>query len=104
MQSFLKSTKSWTVWAVDSSCSGPASPGKTAQEEVPNKPDVHHIIGKSQNHPENISLFLQKYTGDPAIKVWAQTHDKENQSADISLGLHSKTQRPFTSLHQSYLV
>ena len=41
----------------------------TAQEEVPNKPEVHHVIGKSQNHPENIPRFLQKYAGDPAIKV-----------------------------------
>jgi hypothetical protein len=43
--------------------------GKTAQEDVPNTPEVHHIIGKSQNHPENIPLFLQKYAGDPAVKV-----------------------------------
>jgi len=43
--------------------------GKTAQEDVPNMPEVHHIIGKSQNHPENIPLFLQKYAGDPAVKV-----------------------------------
>jgi hypothetical protein len=32
-------------------------------------PDGHHVVGKSQNFPENIPLFLQKNAGDPAIKV-----------------------------------
>jgi len=32
-------------------------------------PNVHHVIGKSQNHPESIPLFLRKYSGDPAVKV-----------------------------------
>lgn len=41
----------------------------TTQEEVATTPEVHHTIGASQNHPENITLFLQKYSGDPAIKV-----------------------------------
>lgn len=43
--------------------------GKPSSEQVANKPEAHHIIGKSQNYPENISLFLQKHAGDPAVKV-----------------------------------
>ena len=31
--------------------------------------DGHHVVGKSQNFPESIPLFLQKNAGDPAIKV-----------------------------------
>jgi hypothetical protein len=38
-------------------------------EEVPPIPEAHHIIGKSQNFPEKIPLFLEQHAGDPAIKV-----------------------------------
>jgi len=29
----------------------------------------HHVIGKSQNFPEDINVFLQKNSEDPAAKV-----------------------------------
>lgn len=51
--------------------------GKTAQEDVSSQPDLHHNIGKSQNFPESIPLFLQKHMDDPAVKVLAHGHDKE---------------------------
>ena len=35
----------------------------------PDTPDLHHIIGKSQNFPEDLSVFVQKNSDDPAIKV-----------------------------------
>jgi hypothetical protein len=35
----------------------------------PGSPNEHHNIGKSQNQPENIPLFLRKHSGDPAIAV-----------------------------------
>jgi hypothetical protein len=54
--------------------------GKTAHEEVPNTPEVHHVIGKSQNHPEIIPLFLRKYAGDPAVKVTVRTHNQKTKS------------------------
>ena len=38
-------------------------------ERVPQAPEAHHVIGKSQNFPENIPLFLQRHAGDPAVKV-----------------------------------
>jgi hypothetical protein len=38
-------------------------------EIPPSMPNVHHVIGKSQNQPENIPMFLQKHAGDPAIAV-----------------------------------
>ena len=53
--------------------------GKTAQEDVSSQPDVHHNIGKSQNFPESISLFLRKHTDDPAVKVLLQAHGPNNE-------------------------
>jgi hypothetical protein len=55
----------------------------TAQEEVPGKPDAHHVIGKSQNHPENIPLFLQKHAGDPAVKVSSPSFKKTESCSFI---------------------
>jgi hypothetical protein len=43
--------------------------GRPASEEVAFTAEAHHVIGKSQNYPENIPNFLQKYAGDPAVKV-----------------------------------
>jgi hypothetical protein len=31
--------------------------------------DDHYEVGKTQNHPENILLFLQQNANDPAIQV-----------------------------------
>ena len=39
------------------------------QDPVPNRPDIHHVIGQSQNFPENIVLFQARNSGDPAVKV-----------------------------------
>jgi hypothetical protein len=39
------------------------------EEEVATSPEAHFHIGKSQNYPENIPLFLQRYLGDPAVRV-----------------------------------
>ncbi|KAH7918896.1 hypothetical protein BV22DRAFT_1108243 [Leucogyrophana mollusca] len=33
-------------------------------------PDVHHVIGSSQNIPRNIPLFMQKYVNNPTIKAF----------------------------------
>lgn len=43
--------------------------GTPLLEDVPTSPGVHHTIGVSQNFPENISVFLERNGGDPAIKV-----------------------------------
>jgi hypothetical protein len=43
--------------------------GRPINEDIATTPEAHHIIGKSQNHPENTSLFLASHTGDPAVKV-----------------------------------
>ncbi|EGO18986.1 hypothetical protein SERLADRAFT_443529 [Serpula lacrymans var. lacrymans S7.9] len=37
-------------------------------ENIPASPETHHHIGKAQNHSIDIQGFLQKRTGDPAIK------------------------------------
>jgi len=35
----------------------------------PDTPDLHHVIGKSQNFPEDIGTFIQKNLDDPAVNV-----------------------------------
>ena len=39
------------------------------QDPVPNRPDIHHVIGESQNFPENIVLFQARNSDDPAVRV-----------------------------------
>ena len=38
-------------------------------DPVPNKPEKHHVIGQSQNFPEDLARFMQANTGDPAVEV-----------------------------------
>jgi hypothetical protein len=40
-------------------------------EEYAARPEAHHAIGKTENLPECLSLFIQKHSGDPAIEVRA---------------------------------
>jgi hypothetical protein len=42
---------------------------KLMDEEVASSPDAHYHIGKTQNYPEHIPLFLQKNAEDPAVQV-----------------------------------
>ncbi|OJA16065.1 hypothetical protein AZE42_08302 [Rhizopogon vesiculosus] len=44
------------------------SPGAAIKEEVATSPKAHFHIGKSQNYPENIPLFLQRHLGDPVVR------------------------------------
>jgi hypothetical protein len=43
--------------------------GNVLDKDIATSPEAHHVIGVSQNFPENIPIFLQKNTRDPAIKV-----------------------------------
>jgi len=45
--------------------------GAVIEEEVATSPEAHFHVGKSQNHPEHIPLFLQRHLGDPAVRVRA---------------------------------
>jgi len=38
-------------------------------DPAPQALEQHHVIGKSQNFPEDINIFLQKNSEDPAAKV-----------------------------------
>lgn len=38
-------------------------------DPVPNQPDEHHVIGQSQNFPEELTRFVQINLEDPATKV-----------------------------------
>lgn len=38
-------------------------------DPVPNEPDEHHLIGRSQNFPEDLTRFVQANIGDPATTV-----------------------------------
>ena len=38
-------------------------------DPVPNKPEEHHVIGQSQNFPEDLVNFMKTNMGDPAVEV-----------------------------------
>ncbi|KIJ59569.1 hypothetical protein HYDPIDRAFT_33097 [Hydnomerulius pinastri MD-312] len=38
------------------------------QDPMANTPDAHHVIGQSQNFPENLFTFLGQNSDDPAVK------------------------------------
>ena len=38
-------------------------------DPVPNQPEDHHVIGQSQNFPEDLTRFMQSNSGDPATNV-----------------------------------
>jgi hypothetical protein len=42
---------------------------KETEDKVAIDLDVHHAIGKSQNEPKHMGLFIQENFGDPAVKV-----------------------------------
>jgi len=39
------------------------------EEHVDSCPEGHYAIGKTQNMPLDLTVFVQRYCGDPAIKV-----------------------------------
>ena len=43
------------------------------EDPTPNTPEQHHVIGKSQNFPEDITTFVRKNSDDPAAKVGDHT-------------------------------
>jgi hypothetical protein len=45
--------------------------GLFLDEPVVKRPQEHHHIGISQDHYEHVGSFLQRNSGDPAIKVGA---------------------------------
>jgi len=68
------------------------SPLGSIEEEVAITPDAHFHIGKSQNSPENVMMFLRKHSEDPAIKV-SQSLRRPRQSLPIQItGLSPKAQ------------
>ena len=50
------------------------------EPELISAPDAHHVIGKSQNNPRNVPLFLQANAGDPAVKVRLFSGEAFNRS------------------------
>lgn len=39
------------------------------EDLIPNKSDEHHIIGRSQSFPEELTRFVQTNLWDPATRV-----------------------------------
>jgi hypothetical protein len=67
--------------------------GKSLDEDVATTPEAHHCIGTSQNHPENVTIFIQNHKGDPAIKVTLTLKNfPRHPHILISLGLRTETQ------------
>lgn len=65
--------------------------GKPPNEEIPTTPEARYVIGKTQDHPEKIPLFLQKYAGDPALKVKSLSSDVNIISNRQLLGFRAQT-------------
>ena len=42
---------------------------RSTTDPTPEVPEQHHVIGKSQNFPEEINTFLLKNSHNPAAKV-----------------------------------
>lgn len=49
---------------------------KEVRENVATDPEVHHNIGKSENYPEHVGTFVQRNTGDPAVKVFQDVYSR----------------------------
>ena len=74
------------------------------QEEVLSTPEVHHVIGKSQNFPENIPLLLKKYAGNPAIKIFIHIVIRMLNHAHLLLGIYPETHGSSISMYQNSFV
>ena len=59
----------------------------------------HHVIGKSQNFPEDINLFLQRNLEDPAAKVILLFCDHSKLITQIPVGLPTEPQEPPSTSH-----
>lgn len=46
-----------------------SSSKSSLREDVPSLPESHHIIGQTQNHPVDLSVFVHNHIDDPAVKV-----------------------------------
>jgi hypothetical protein len=51
--------------------------------DIAHTPDMHHHIGKSQNDPEHIGLFVHRHAGDPAVKVGYVTLSQSGTLANL---------------------
>ena len=45
------------------------STNQPSDKECTVRPEHHHTIGKTENFPEHLNLFVQRHSGDPAIEV-----------------------------------
>ena len=59
----------------------------TLADLTPEVLEQHHVIGKSQNFPEDINIFLQKNSEDPAEKVILLFLNYIKLIKQISIGL-----------------
>ena len=67
-------------------CRNQETCGKLKREHAAHHPEAHYVMGKSQNHPEIIPLFLNKNSGDPAVKVLVISHSTVHPPTDSNLG------------------
>jgi hypothetical protein len=57
-------------------------------EKVAFTPNSQYVIGKSQDLPLDLIVFVQRYSGDPALKVCVYNTTHEQSSLEV-LELHS---------------
>ncbi|KAG0694659.1 hypothetical protein DFH29DRAFT_1006136 [Suillus ampliporus] len=90
---------------------------RAVDEEVATSPEAHFHVGKSQNYPKNILLFIQRHSGDPAVKDFLPKLQrfllpkiKEILTRENSLsGTHTSTAVPGTTqphnlMHINYMT
>lgn len=58
-------------------------------EDASTSPGAHHHIGKSQNNPEHFGRFLERNSGDPAIKVAKQLKPEAGSHSSFVTGIHA---------------
>ena len=63
-------------------------------DPAPEALQQHHVIGMSQNFPEDINIFLQRNSEDPAAKVISSFRGCVKLIKQISVGLPTEPQGP----------
>lgn len=70
-------------------------------DPVLNKPDEHHVIGESQNFPEELTKFVQSNLEDPATRVSTPFYILVAKLMKTFLELRFETEDPYSSPYHS---
>ena len=68
-------------------------------DPTPDVPEQHHVIGKSQNFPEEINSFLLKNSHNPAAKVALLYLSADTFYIKLDTGLSPEAEDPPSTPH-----